>query len=163
MSANVTSSRILRSNWGIGARSNGRRLRPVPTQDEYAGESNYGAGEDGPGYDAFTRTAPAVAIPATTGKTKTKTTASLGLAHHSHATRANAEEAGSVHCEPLIDAERAAQLLKLHPKTVKRLVQKGRLPGFRIGRVWRFRESSLDVWMRSQLDRLDRSPAPPIP
>jgi excisionase family DNA binding protein len=54
-------------------------------------------------------------------------------------------------CEPLIDADRAAELLKLHPKTVKRLAQAGELPGMKIGRVWRFRESSLDAWMSVRL------------
>jgi excisionase family DNA binding protein len=39
-------------------------------------------------------------------------------------------------CEPLITADRAAELLKLHPKTVKKLAQAGELPGMKIGRVW---------------------------
>jgi excisionase family DNA binding protein len=54
-------------------------------------------------------------------------------------------------CEPLIKADRAAELLKLHPKTVKKLAQEGKLPGMKIGRVWRFRESSLDAWMSGRL------------
>jgi len=54
-------------------------------------------------------------------------------------------------CEPLVDARRAAELLKVHPKTVKRLAQEGLLPGMKIGRVWRFRESALDAWMNTQL------------
>jgi excisionase family DNA binding protein len=57
----------------------------------------------------------------------------------------------STRCEPLITADRAAELLKLHEKTVKRLAQAGKLPGMKIGRVWRFRESSLDSWMSAQL------------
>jgi len=54
-------------------------------------------------------------------------------------------------CEPLIDAARAGELLKLHPKTVKRMAQAGELPGTKIGRVWRFRESSLDAWLDGRL------------
>jgi excisionase family DNA binding protein len=54
-------------------------------------------------------------------------------------------------CEPLITANQAAGLLRLHPKTVKRLAQAGELPGMKIGRVWRFRESSLDAWMAEGL------------
>jgi excisionase family DNA binding protein len=61
------------------------------------------------------------------------------------------EQPNPMRCEPLIDAERAAELLQLHPKTVKRLAQAGVLPGMKIGRVWRFRESSLDAWMSAQL------------
>jgi excisionase family DNA binding protein len=58
---------------------------------------------------------------------------------------------GRLLCEPLITADRAAELLKLHPKTVKKLAQAGELPGMKIGRVWRFRESSLDAWMSARL------------
>lgn len=54
-------------------------------------------------------------------------------------------------CEPLVTADRAAELLQLHPKTVKRLAQAGEVPGMKIGRVWRFRESALDAWMCAQL------------
>jgi excisionase family DNA binding protein len=61
------------------------------------------------------------------------------------------EHKNTTRCEPLIDAGRAAELLMLHPKTVKRLAQDGVLPGMKIGRVWRFRESSLDAWMSARL------------
>jgi len=64
----------------------------------------------------------------------------------------NSEQPNPVRCEPLIDAERAAELLQLHPKTVKKLAQSGALPGMKIGRVWRFRESSLDAWMSARLE-----------
>jgi excisionase family DNA binding protein len=60
-------------------------------------------------------------------------------------------------CEPLIDADQAAELLEIHPKTVKRLAAKGILPGMRIGKLWRFRASLLDVWLKSQL-HLSRHP-----
>lgn len=65
-------------------------------------------------------------------------------------------------CEPLVTAERAAQLLRLHPKTVKKMAQAGKLPGMKLGRVWRFRdfrESSLDAWMVAQL-KWCRHPSP---
>jgi excisionase family DNA binding protein len=60
-------------------------------------------------------------------------------------------------CEPLIDAGQAGELLELHPKTVKRLAARGILPGIRIGKLWRFRASSLDAWLKSQL-HLSRHP-----
>jgi excisionase family DNA binding protein len=60
-------------------------------------------------------------------------------------------------CEPLIDADQAAELLEIHPKTVKRLASKGILPGMRIGKLWRFRASLLDAWLKSQL-HLSRHP-----
>ena len=57
-----------------------------------------------------------------------------------------------MNCEPLITAERAAELLGIHPKTVKRLAGEGVIPGMRIGKLWRFRESVLDTWMTAQLN-----------
>ena len=54
--------------------------------------------------------------------------------------------------ERLIDAEEAAELLQVHPKTVKRLAAEGRIPGLRIGKLWRFRASSLDEWAAAQLE-----------
>jgi excisionase family DNA binding protein len=54
-------------------------------------------------------------------------------------------------CEPLIDANKAAEILHLHPKTVKQMAAAGKLPGWKLGSVWRFRESTLDEWLNSQL------------
>jgi excisionase family DNA binding protein len=54
-------------------------------------------------------------------------------------------------CEPLIDAVQAAELLNVHPKTVKRLAAEGRIPAMKIGKLWRFLPSALDTWMRSQI------------
>src|SRR6266516_967234 len=58
--------------------------------------------------------------------------------------------------QPVWDCEEAAQFLRIHPKTVKRLAGIGRLPGFRVGNRWRFRPSELDDWARSAL-RSDHS------
>lgn len=54
-------------------------------------------------------------------------------------------------CEPLIDVNEAAELLEVHPKTVKRLAARGIIPGMRIGKLWKFRASLLDAWLNSQL------------
>jgi len=55
-------------------------------------------------------------------------------------------------CEPLIDANEAARLLKIHPRTIKRMAAKGEIPGKRIGSVWRFRRSLLDAWFEEGID-----------
>lgn len=62
--------------------------------------------------------------------------------------------------EPLIDAAQAARILKLHPVTVREMAGEGKLPGLKIGKVWRFRLSSLDAWIDSQLQsgRYPQSP-----
>lgn len=50
--------------------------------------------------------------------------------------------------EPLIDSHEAAELLKIHPKTLQRMARMGRVPAKRIGDLWRFRASDLDRWVR---------------
>ncbi|MFI5090768.1 MAG: helix-turn-helix domain-containing protein [Terriglobales bacterium] len=57
----------------------------------------------------------------------------------------------AIPCEPLIDATEAGAILKVHPKTAKRLAAEGVIPAMKIGKLWRFRASALDAWMNSQL------------
>jgi excisionase family DNA binding protein len=58
----------------------------------------------------------------------------------------------SMEPECLIDAVSAGLILHLHPKTVKRLSAEGTIPGMKIGKLWRYRASSLDEWTRVQID-----------
>jgi excisionase family DNA binding protein len=45
--------------------------------------------------------------------------------------------------EPFLDSEQAAALVKIHPKTLQRMARTGRVRGYRIGKLWRFRASDL--------------------
>ncbi len=45
--------------------------------------------------------------------------------------------------EPFLDSEQAAALVKIHPKTLQRMARTGRVHGYRIGKLWRFRASDL--------------------
>ena len=49
--------------------------------------------------------------------------------------------------EPLLDSEEAAAMLKIHPKTLQRLARSGEISAVQIGRLWRFRASSLNAWL----------------
>jgi excisionase family DNA binding protein len=53
--------------------------------------------------------------------------------------------------ERFIDLPTAAELLQLHPDTLKKKTRTGEIPGMKIGRRWRFRASALDAWVRSKL------------
>jgi excisionase family DNA binding protein len=50
--------------------------------------------------------------------------------------------------EPLLDSDEAARLLKIHPKTLQRMARRGEITGVQIGKLWRFRASELNIWMR---------------
>lgn len=66
------------------------------------------------------------------------------------ATELNADGKRSAIERPLT-CEEAAALVRVHPKTVKRMARGGELPGhFRFGR-WFFYASELDSWMRTEL------------
>jgi excisionase family DNA binding protein len=50
-----------------------------------------------------------------------------------------------------LTCEEAAELMRVHPRTIKRMAQNRKLPGhFRFGR-WFFFASELDCWMRTEL------------
>ncbi len=54
--------------------------------------------------------------------------------------------------EPLIDSTTAADLLKIHRKTLERMAYRGDIPAHKIGRFWRFRASELDDWLKTQVN-----------
>jgi excisionase family DNA binding protein len=43
----------------------------------------------------------------------------------------------------VLTAEQAAEVLQLRPETVRRLLNKGELPGRKVGRKWRIPEQAL--------------------
>jgi excisionase family DNA binding protein len=50
--------------------------------------------------------------------------------------------------EKLLTIPEAAELLQLHPETVRNWIRDGRLPGgMKLGRLWRIRLSALTAWM----------------
>jgi excisionase family DNA binding protein len=49
--------------------------------------------------------------------------------------------------EPLLDAEEAARLLRLHPGTLRSKARKKQIPAIQVGRRWRFRVSALNDWL----------------
>jgi excisionase family DNA binding protein len=52
--------------------------------------------------------------------------------------------------EDILNAEQVGELLKVHPRTVKRLASEGELPGFKVGGQWRFRRAAIDEYIRKQ-------------
>jgi excisionase family DNA binding protein len=50
--------------------------------------------------------------------------------------------------QKILTISEVAQLLKVHPITVYRLIKQGKLPYFRIGRVLRFDADQLEDWVR---------------
>jgi excisionase family DNA binding protein len=53
--------------------------------------------------------------------------------------------------EPLLDAKAVATILGVHQNTVLKLTRSGSLPGFRLGRHWRFRRGDIAGWVAKRL------------
>jgi excisionase family DNA binding protein len=53
--------------------------------------------------------------------------------------------------EPVVDSEEAARFLNINPKTLQKMARNGGVPGYRIGKLWKFRISDLDAWLRSKV------------
>lgn len=51
----------------------------------------------------------------------------------------------------ILTLDEVAAYLKAGKKTVYRLAQQGRIPGFKLGGTWRFRSSELDRWIAAQI------------
>ena len=49
-----------------------------------------------------------------------------------------------------------AKILRIHPFTVTRLAREGKLPGFKVGGIWRFRKDQFEEWVEHQSNRKAR-------
>lgn len=49
--------------------------------------------------------------------------------------------------ERLIDSEEAAAIIGIHPKTLQRYARRGLIRGVHVGKLWRFRGSTIQEWI----------------
>jgi len=52
-----------------------------------------------------------------------------------------------VNKEPLLDSHQAAAILKVHPRTLQRLVHRGKIAAVQVGKLWRFKASAIEAWI----------------
>ena len=55
--------------------------------------------------------------------------------------------------KPNLSVEETARWLGVTPRTVYRLVKRGRLPGFKVGGQWRFNRRMLESWVANQVTK----------
>jgi excisionase family DNA binding protein len=58
---------------------------------------------------------------------------------------------GKEEFEPLLDSQQVAELMQVHPETVKRRARRGEIPGLKFGKLWRFRASVLESCVREMM------------
>jgi len=59
--------------------------------------------------------------------------------------------AGRTLPERLLDSDEAAEIMHVHPKTLQKLARQGIVRGIHIGKLWRFRASTIEEWIERQL------------
>jgi excisionase family DNA binding protein len=62
-----------------------------------------------------------------------------------------AEITGAPEYEPVVDSREAARFLNINAKTIQKLARNREVPAYRIGKLWKFRISDLDGWLRSRV------------
>ena len=55
--------------------------------------------------------------------------------------------------DEILDADQVGKMLRVHPRTVIRLANQGKIPGFKVGDQWRFRRKAIDDYIREQEQR----------
>jgi len=50
----------------------------------------------------------------------------------------------------LLKVKQVAEILQWNPFTIMKKAEKGELPGFKLGREWRFRQQDLLDWIETQ-------------
>ncbi|MGA8497898.1 MAG: helix-turn-helix domain-containing protein [Xanthobacteraceae bacterium] len=53
-----------------------------------------------------------------------------------------------------MDIDELADYLRLSPSSIYKMLRDGRLPGYKVGKHWRFRRSAIKAWMDSQGNEL---------
>ena len=52
--------------------------------------------------------------------------------------------------DEILTLKEVAKYLKLAEKTAYRLAAEGKLPGFKVGGSWRFKEEDIEMWIQKQ-------------
>ena len=53
----------------------------------------------------------------------------------------------------IMTIKEVAAYLKLTEKTAYRLAAEGKIPGFKVGGSWRFRQTEIDKWIETETER----------
>lgn len=54
------------------------------------------------------------------------------------------------HDMDVLNAKEAADYLKAHVETVRRMARRGEIPAFKVGKDWRFHKDALRRWAEGQ-------------
>ena len=55
----------------------------------------------------------------------------------------------------ILTVDELSEYLHVHRTTIYRLLNEGKLPGFRVGSDWRFNREEIERWQRDQMNGAD--------
>ncbi|MCZ0814243.1 helix-turn-helix domain-containing protein [Roseovarius sp. EGI FJ00037] len=55
----------------------------------------------------------------------------------------------------ILTLREVAAYLKIKEKTAYRLAAEGKIPGFKVGGSWRFRQRDIESWIKTQSSRIE--------
>lgn len=55
--------------------------------------------------------------------------------------------------DEIMTVKELAEYLKIAEKTAYRFVAEGKIPGFKVGSAWRFRQKEIDAWIKKQSEQ----------
>lgn len=64
--------------------------------------------------------------------------------------------------ESLMDIRQVAAYLQINEATAYSWAQKGKLPGIKIGRIWRFRREDIEAWLDTNMRGQKPLPQPNV-
>ena len=57
--------------------------------------------------------------------------------------------------DDIMTVKELAEYLKIAKNTAYRFALEKRLPGFKVGEIWRFRKSQIDLWISAQKQKAE--------
>jgi excisionase family DNA binding protein len=51
--------------------------------------------------------------------------------------------------EEILTLAEASRYLKVTKATIYRLAQQGKMPAFKVGKIWRFKRNKIEAWLES--------------
>ncbi len=58
--------------------------------------------------------------------------------------------------ESVLTTKQIAEYLNVTERTIYNLLQRGELPGFKVGMAWRFRIEDIDKWIQRNMKKQNR-------
>lgn len=55
--------------------------------------------------------------------------------------------------DEIMTVKELAEYLKIAEKTAYRFVAEGKIPSFKVGSAWRFRQKEIDAWIKKQSEQ----------